>query len=631
MFTATLYNKTGFTLLNIPDSEATLQAAATSTKAVPAMDILQLLYNDKITIRAFENDVMYADYMKLTDDDNHKSAFYVINTYTMTSGDTVELDITMEPVLTGGGIAAITSDDCIIDGMVTRHMMPIQSTMWDELRNAPVEEDPLFKPTDPTNIELAAILFETPDQNKSSKIIVLSSVDIDAANSFKYDIETSAGLETYVDANLITGDPINYVIPGKYDDEYYQTAPTGGQHISASAYTGNLTVLGAQADVVSFRKKLVKLMANNMVGIITDAYITPNKWVTPVVAPSQSPRVAGEIWAERVGIDAALPLDGDNLAIQAYIGKYNEFIFVASASGNIKEYSIKEMKLSKDGSSVKITVNGMSDPRPNGGVDFAVAEPGNDVTGAGIIEDKYSIIKGGNWYHVQMDAIGNKGAIYNLPLFNAQRASRDIAAYVNASFGIESANDTAFGTLNPMYAIKSVQDDIEKIKLGNYHGGYTGQGYDEDYVDWGSAIAGGNERMKALFDRANEKATEVAQYNQANAPQPMVVTSPSGDYDYYDHCLFVFKRSLSERDRGRFSDLVCRFGVRQTIKLQKSYLTNRRYFNYVEGTGIKVACPNNSRELNNRMSEALNGGVRIWHTKPSSTYYTGPDANPNAT
>ena len=626
MFTATLYNKTGFTLLNIPDSEATLQAAATSTKAVPAMDILQLLYNDKIAIRAFEDDVMYADYLKLTNDNNHKSAFYVINTYTMTSGDTIELDITMEPILTGGGIAAITSDDCIIDGIVTRHMLPIKDTVSGEIAQASNEEDPLFAPVDPTRIELVGKIFGNPFDETTGSIYVITSVDIDAANSFRYDIETSSGLQTYVDANLVTGDAINYEIPGKYDDVTYQTSPsTPGGGVSMGAYTGQVTVIGSQQQMIDFRKKLVALIANKMTGIVTDAYMAPMKWVSPWT----SQHIIGHRYAEFVDISNYLPQGVQELAVQSYLGKYNEYIFVASASGNVKEMPIQQMHLSVSGSSVRFVINGMADPRPNGGVDFAIGEKGNEVTGSGIIKGKYDILKGGNWYHVQLDALGANGASYNLRQFNAERTSKDISAYANAMFGIDPSYDALGGreaaaTWNPVGGINMIKGVIDQSKLANYID-------EEGNYDWGAGIAGGNDRIKALFDRENERAAEVAQYNNANSPQPVVVTSPSGDYDYYDHCVFVFKRSLSEADRGRFSELVCRFGQRKTEKLQKSYLTNRKYFNYIEGKGITVNCPNNSRELNIRMSDALNGGVRIWHTKPSSTYYVDMAANPNAT
>lgn len=622
MFTATLYNKTGFTLLNIPDSENTLNAAATSTKAVPAMDILQLLYNQKITIRAFENDVMYADYMKLTDEDNHKSAFYVINTYTMTSGDTIELDITMEPILTGGGISALTSTDTAIDGIVTRHHKKMEDNVWKELAKVSSEEDPLFAPIYPTEIELVGRVFVNPHGEVNETAFVMSSVDIDAANSFKYDIQTSSGLKTYVDANLVTGDPVNFMIPGKYDAETYETSPSSPSGPVMGAYAGQLTVLSSQNDMIDFRKKLVALMANKMTGIITDAYLVPALWASAVGA--QWSTVQGHCRAEEIGVSAYLPDDVQSMAIQAYLGKYNEYIFVATASGNMKEINVENMFLYQDGGSVKGVINGMSDPRPSGGVDFAVAVKGNSVNGVKVIQGKHDILKGGNWYHIPIDVVGSSGASYNLRQFNAEQSSKDISAYANAIYGINSAYDTAFENINPMAAIKQVKDDIEQMKLGNY--------MDEtsDGVDWGKAIAGGNDRMKALFDRGVERSAEIASYNNANAPQPQVVTSPSGDFDYYDHSVFIFKRNLREADRGRFTELVCRFGIRETQVFKKEYLNNRKYFNYIEGKGIAVNCPNNSRELNNRMSDALNGGVRIWHTKPSTNYYVDPAANPNA-
>ena len=642
MFTATLYNKTGFTLFNVPDCEYTLYNAASSRKSVPAMDILQLLYNTKFTIRASESDVMYADYLKLVDGEDPgppsppdpqvlpssiTAAFYVINGYTMTSGDTVELDVTMEPLLTCNGIYGIRNN-YVTDGIVTRYNEQIRDKMWKSVAQASDEDDPLFSPAYPTKIVPVGKAFEIDYNNHVSNLVFATfSVDPDIAASFRYDIETSNGLATYVDTGLITNDPLNFVIPGKYTDQLLETSGTGG---AVSAYTGKFRLIQAASDMLDFKKDLAKLIAVNMQDIVQDVYIVPEFWYAPV-APSG---IAGAIKSAEIDVSDFIPSETDRYNAQPYIGKWNSLIFIATGSGESQEMPLSQMFLHADDNAITGYINGFADPRPDGGVDFAVAQKGDilhDRTEGAIIEYKSKILHGGNWYKVPIQIIGNGGSVYANKAFNAERTQKDISAYVNANFGIESANDTAGGTLNPMYAIKSVRDDIEQMKLGNYYGGYGGQGYDENYVDWGAAIAGGNDRMKALFDRENERALEVAQYNKANAPHPTVITSPTGDFDPYGYNVVIFRRQLDDRDIQRYNALINRFGARHTALFDVSMLKSREKFNYIEGQGIIFCNPHYPKELNKRVSDAFNGGVRVWHTKPDKSYYAQPSNNPNAT
>lgn len=672
MFTATLYNKTGFTLLNIPDSENVLNAAAASTKAVPAMDILQLLYNQKITIRAFENDVMYADYLKLTDDDNHKSAFYVINTYTMTSGDTIELDITMEPILTGGGISALTNADTYIEGTVTRYHPVIKSTIFQKLGDASSEEDPLFKPIYPTRIQYLGRVLNgqykksghsgtaANDFTQNDNAIAMSSIDVDAAKSFKYDIETSSGLETYIDTGLITNDAVNFKVPvltgGDYETDFND--PSFG---NISAYPGKVIPINTKNDMFDFRKDLAGLMANRMASIITDLYLVPASWVS-ISGAAQGGSIQGFTRGKRIplsvltpsfdGADPDLayipfiPIDNDSSDlhyVEPYLGAYNELIFVSSASGDKVSVNINDLVTGGEGGVLYAYVMGCADPRPEGGVDFVVATKGSmvhllqsSISEARIVGSN-TVIKGGKWYHMAINGIGSEGAAYNLRQFNAEIANKNFITDVESSFGLESER----GTYNPISAVvRSIGNQAEKERINNlYTYGSSdklsalGEGSDINtgYLNLGAGILAGDDRIKTIALREAERKSEVAQYNNANAPQPKMITSASGDVDMLDHSLLLYKRTLDQKDVNRFSDLLCKFGTRRTGTFQKSYLNNRQLFNYVECNGIIVNVPSLSKEMNTRISDALNGGVRIWHDKPVAWKLTDPDQNPNAT
>ena len=635
MFTATLYNKTGFTLFNVPDCEYTLYNAASSRKSVPAMDILQLLYNTKFTIRATESDVMYADYLKLVDGEDPgppsppdpqispssiTAAFYVINGYTMTSGDTVELDVTMEPLLTCNGIYGIRNN-YVTDGIVTRYNEEIRDKMWKSVAQASDEDDPLFSPAYPTKIVPVGKAFEIDYNNHVSNLVFATfSVDPDIAASFRYDIDTGSGLATYVDTGLITNDPVNFVIPGKYTDQMFESSGSGGE---VSAYTGKFRLIQAASDMLDFKKDLAKLLAVNMQDVVQDVYIVPLFWYAPI-APSG---IAGAVKSSEIDVSNFIPSDTDRYNAQPYIGKWNGLIFIATGSGESQEMPLSQMFLHADDDGIKGYINGFADPRPEGGVDFAVAQKGDtlhDRTEGAVIAYKSKILHGGNWYKIPIQIIGSAGSVYAHKAFNAERIHKDISAYTNAVFGIDAAENTVGGTANPMYAIEDFKADIDQMRLNNFLG-------EDGSIDYGTAIAAGNDRMKTLFDREQERALEVAQYNKANAPHPTVITSPCNDLDPYGYNVVIFRRQLDDRDIVRYNALINRFGARHTALFDVSMLKSREKFNYIEGQGIIFCNPHYPKELNKRVSDAFNGGVRVWHTKPDKSYYAQPSSNPNAT
>lgn len=138
MWRARLYYDTGFNSINVPDSEATLVRASGNVRTFSTIDILQRYFLSKITIRAFEDDVINADYLKIYDENNEsKYAFYSINGYTMTSGDVVDLAVVMDPLLCCGGIDNID----FLDGMTRRHHVS------DDTYGAYQEDDPLLIPS----------------------------------------------------------------------------------------------------------------------------------------------------------------------------------------------------------------------------------------------------------------------------------------------------------------------------------------------------------------------------------------------------------------------------------------------------------------------------------------------------
>lgn len=681
MFTATLYNSTGFNSVNIPDSEATLNASAASTKNVPAMDILQLYNNLTITIRAFEEDVMCADYLKLTKAAEgttpQKSAFYAINGYNMTSGDTIDLSVTMCGILTAGGVAFLKQNAAFIDGMISRHHLTLSTDLAHMINEMPFEEDPLFAPSYPTKLELDDELFLAADTTlpyraPSIAIFASSSVELDVANSIVNEQtgtqDPTTGTVDLMTRNVVTttgvtGKSIKYDMPGTYDEWIYTTEPLGyviSPTEAIGGYPGILTCMYDQGDLIDFRTKLVKLVANNMQNIIEDVWVMPRTWVT---ANASDNAITGKYRKAHIKFfdyneNEEHVIDGSD-EIGTRMGKFNQVVLVATGSGNIKELSPEDtLMMSFDGGSgtskfVGTIVTGICDPRPEGGVSFAVGKRGSTyVNQTGQIDrnnlknpketthlllDKSDLIEGGKWYHMPMNVIGQPGYNANKSLFDAQQQSKDLALDIQ----VQSGTRQALGG-NPLGALADVgtaySDSMAAgngffSSVGTAWNALWGQGYTSQYGsdgtgDVGRGVLAGNERAIATANRMAEKSAELAQFKASNVPQPVVVSKATGGLDLHGNALMVFKRSLDNRDIDKYNCLLHRFGYKHSTPFDVRYLNNRQRYNYIECSGVSVKIPGFSKNVCSIVADELCNGVRIWHEKPFVITTFSP--NPNA-
>lgn len=652
MFTATIYNNTGFDTLNIPDSEATLDASASSKKNVPTMDILQLVDNTKIVIRATEEEVMQADFLKLTKNgDTPKSAYYAIENYNMTSGDTVELNVAMEPVLTGGGIDNIDR----IDGSVVRHHFgkpqsfdpdtenPTAEQLYDYLKETTMEEDPYLQPSFSTHIDKVNHWFRTPqnvqteDGNYASKAIVLSTIPLDAAADFQYDVPGTNGMTAEV-GFIGTGAPeVPFETEGCYDGRLYKASnamPQGNQ-TAINAYCSYATIIPNNTQMHHFKEKLAQIAANNLLGIITHVYNVPVYWVG-------AEESSGSIQMRALGHTAfSTPFNSGSYpfynliktaiktgasSLQPWIGPLNEYILLSTSTGETRHYNIEEV-IQSDGT---ITATGCVDTRPKGGVKFIIKKyDQNGLIGPGTDYDNYNqdIMDGGQWETIPIDSVGRVGYNLNQRIFNAQQQAEDQASEMKILSGIDPSKNSAW--FGERFS-KFLSGGFERKRYENATGGelnvYQTPGM--GYYSAGDVMAGvraGNERSIAIRTREITKASELAQFEASNVGQPVCVgAAPNGEIDIYCHSLIVYRRIPDARDMQKFINIQSRFGCRHTTLFKKEYFNNRKNFNYIEMSGANVYKMNSingipvSKRLREEISDALNTGIRIWHTSPKS-------------
>ena len=88
--------------------------------------------------------------------------------------------------------------------------------------------------------------------------------------------------------------------------------------------------------------------------------------------------------------------------------------------------------------------------------------------------------------------------------------------------------------------------------------------------------------------------------------------------DFIGNKFYEMHYRLSNTDMTRFDNYLTQFGYAVSEKLTTACFTGRTHFNYVQGEDVTLNATA-PLYLRNGAAEQIMNGVRIWHTKPSSS------------
>ena len=685
MWYVKMYMNTGFNLINVPDSPSLLEQK--TSKKFGVIDCLQRYFLPSITIRATEDQVIHGDFLKLYDDeDDSKYAYYVINSYTMTSGDTVVLDITMEPLLTCGGVANID----IVDGMVSRHHLSQHEEEWNEI---PMEDDPLLVPTQVFIKPVAYYadglpehIFEgfggaTYDLFIRSMVSEQALIDISNATpeslfadmtvqgiNFNYDDNTSRyhgvfnsgmGLKLNDDWSSTpeTGRNLTaiYAKQREFNSSYTALATVGTQHIADGAHYIEANFDGTPGDPNARNytlDRIARLIEYGRNDYILDAYYVPDKIVEYAGIGNiiiDDPMYIVPNY-ETVYGDMITILDDDEFRImdpakQGYVlepgkagvhnkrilfGKHHSFNFVSPDNNQVVTVNPEDIfcgwptldpEEPIDHAAVYPRMKFSVDMRPGGNMIFKILRPtmaGYFPTG---MENSLTpiVISTGTWDTANIAVLASPGKDLKMAEYALSSSLKDASVDVEGSFGIEN-KVRGLRALNPIAQIKaSINRD--------YYGGSRswelfGKNSGIDYMQGGlgdiaTAKAGamnGNEYDKARYDRLAARQQEDMQFAHSVIPQPQVISKASGSNLMTGHGLVVYRNKVSGEDLKRFDTIINKYGCKHTTALTKDMLTHRPLFNYIETNGVSIKCSTVPKSVRDDLANALNTGIRIWHT-----------------
>ena len=630
MWKVRMYMNTGFNSINVPDSEATLERSATSYKDFPAIDCLQRYFLSNIIIRAFEDDVINGDYIKLWDDDNPtRFAFYSISGFTMTSGDTVDLSITMDPLLTCGGIDNID----FLDGMVSRRNLA-------DGEETPTEDDPYLVPQKLTLVPVGEYFGAYASQSHQygeQLLMVRSLYDITGNNTLKIaqdvtdvtitnDKFTGSLVSTPVLRNESTFDETEIYFDDAdlkvSDGTIYQVFNTGGY---------------SQLDRGQMMSNIKKLIEFGRTDVILNMYYIPSCFAE-YISPNTSGALIqmmirryetvnngdayfNSIVAKRIPENAYTYKAHND---RVYIGKHFAYVFTVRDSGD--SVTINPEDIMYDSASSLPTIAISVDPRANGKVTYYPLTR-NVYGGENELIQPYDQralppkhVSSRGWANAECFVNGASGIRLKADQFelNDKLATESVELDLAAKF---NEGDYGWGALKYV----NIKNRINKYIQGDYLGdvadvesmaGLAGRHGEAERLEYGDLYSRGNEYAKSMYTRSTDRMKEQQQLIQASIPQVTTISKGSDDTLVTTTALSVYRSMISEDDLKRFDKIIDRFGVKKTGPIEKDMLTSRLSFNYIDAAGVSIKCDTVPKSVRNELSSLFNGGVRIWHVRP---------------
>ena len=635
MWKVRMYMNTGFNSINVPDSETTLERAANSYKDFPAIDCLQRYFLSNIIIRAFEDDVIKGDYIKLWDDDKpNRFAFYSMSGFTMTSGDTVDLSITMDPLLTCGGIDNID----FLDGMVSRRNLA-------DGEETPTEDDPYLVPQKLTLVPVGEYFGANASQSHSfgeQLLMVRSLYDITGNKTLKIAPDVT---DVTITADKFTGSLVSTPVLKSEgsatettirvnnseldvsDGTIYQIFNTGAySQLNRSQMMDNIKTLieFGRTDVVLNMYYVPSCFADNTYIDRSDSGVVAQLIIhryEEVSTSKNSDAYFNSIVAKKIPENAYTYKAHND---RVYIGKHFAYVFTVRDSGD--SVTINPEDIMYDEASLLPSMAISVDLRANGKITYypltrnvyggenELIQPYDERA----LPPKHVSSKG--WANAECFVNGAAGIRLKADQFalNDKLATEsvelDLAAKLNEG-------DYGWGALKYVKPKNRIKKYVQADYLGDVAdvesmAGLAGRHGEAERLEYGDLYSRGNEYAKSMYTRATDRMKEQQQLIQASIPQVTTVSKGSDDTLVTTTALSVYRSMISEEDLKRFDKIIDRFGVKKTGPIEKDMLTSRLSFNYIDASGVSVKCDTVPKSVRNELSSLFNGGVRIWHVRP---------------
>lgn len=676
----TLFFNTGFNSINFPADPQTLYLF--ENKEYPAMDLVQENFLSALKIKATEEDIIDADYLRIGD------AYYSIEGYVMTSIDVVAFSVTQNAILSVGGFPKLE----FISGEVYRTTAIDDITMdlfdyniQDELLTI-TERRPTrkFKAYSKPDLVGPSVSYENKWYGN-----ILSWVADNPGEKYNLDIYTS----TYDDQ--VPEKPSDIEVEellGEAGAAAWETLQTAW--IDPKKFETSISMHGgdiSHGTELQFDMPGVAMytgynilnaaMVMNGFGVtnfIIDSYIVPRDFVDVTMTEGHIYELKGKYNRAYIGLGANYEevLDPDrkmrklNNKIREVIANQAIEVTIESmltGENNTLPLSEVDVDINHTNGYRRIQVDMIADPSPNGCPYYKL-----------VVKDKYGLSTAheGNTVDTLLGSIRGATWMSNPLLFERTGFTRDLAnAKLNQAYR-KTIFDNQKDYNRSMYFNNLVGSAVNVASMGliggnqerlnglqsmvdtQYEASKYGPGSNQTwYRNQSNAISAQGARFKAgvevagiavnagldyhamfskeKLDHANMKAQYAAEILQLGLSHPgreLELRFPISDNGQLlmGNGVMVNVKSISNTDLDRYIRALQLYGIACNEKMDIGFITRNgnEPYNYIQAHGVSVKPYDDrspKRKINKQLLQAISDmfavGFRVWYEKPTKDAY----------
>lgn len=592
MASVTLYKNTGFNTINIPDSKALLvQNASIQTST---FDLIQNKFLSSISCSISWADAQQVDYVNVDD------FYYIVTGVTMTSADVAEFSLTPDFITSAGGPGSLS----ILDGITERHHVPKGADSF----GAYDEPDSLIAPAQPLELEFGNGLFMYGDALDSLDYYTVCESSIDLVAMGK--ITANYPARTFSDGDNSVTVPRTYAVQNftkfKLQDGLqtqtegtclFDVTDTNVQHGMQMARD-----LGVE-DAIIGQYALPKNMFNVT---STDGFIEDITSITVT------------------GTGVGMPYEYTTCRNERCLYGENNRYGLLTASGNSYEANPEQLKFT---GVTEPTIIYRGDGRENGkpyyNFGYYLGQSNNNMKAF-----FRNAVSGMEWRNVPLRFTTPSHSIqdsYDFRSQQSQEINNDTLARRNYTLSQAQAGIGILGTFGS--TLSNMAGDI--VGQPGIGGVASAVG---DAISGAASIASQGLSMRQTYETESMRRTNYALQRQQEmfdfgVSQSVVTPTIKFPFqtpsirDYMGNGVISYRYHYSPTDISRIDKILTAYGYRITEQLDTSMFNNRPHFNFIKANGVTVG---NNLPIwwKNGITQQFGAGVRIWHVKPSPSYYT---------
>ena len=647
LYTAVVYESTGFNAVNIPADRSVIQAAATSTHTCTGLTLTQQKWLDTIDLPLHWSAVNNADYMMIYAEDQQGQSLstswcYFVTSARMVAEDVAELSL-LPDFLTSKGISNIR----LIDGITVRSTYALNNVPPAELDQG----DSYLAPSG--RMELHT---EWHGEGNQGTVLLESTIDI---------VGTAHHNEAITATDTVGGGNVAYPIPEYVSPEMFteyllsdgntqhgKTFSTVGSTLidpSFAEESGNVTIDFAPV----IKLGLGKIRGLGLEGCLLNQYYLPKKYgepTTEVVIAVEGPEayyiseVTGNIIEEATGansdVDLIMDTSGTREAGVLNFSDYAKYGLM-TASGEGMEADPKDLMVSNTNPVLKI----IADPRPEGKPYFRFKYINNLESN----DHNFfrNCVAGLPWKKLPLVFTQASGSVLNTINFESsrrnatydytQQSARQNQSYIQS----KAQNQLAQNFLAPNAQAQILGTGTGAITSSLITPAAAGVGIAGAGAAMGIAstimateqqaqsIALSQYQNKQSYDLATQQLMqnydlaklndEIAYGIQQHVVTPTVLFPYNTETlrDFFGNGCLVYRYWYNADDVARIKKILRAYGAKYTMAIEPQHLQipSGASYTYIEATGVSIGGDMPQWQAEG-IALQLSNGVRIWNTKP---------------